>query len=251
MITLFISDMHIGDTKGKPAEVLNFLELQPEAERLVIVGDLLDLWASRIDKVLAGAKELIAYVTHRFKDNLIYLIGNHDADLVELKNINPKIREYLILNLKDLRILVMHGHKYDEDPYLKYFPRTAKFGAWAVSRVDKALGIDIRKYLMSLSNFQGSTWYAEMLEDFNNNLLEKTEGYDIVITGHTHWPAINRFDKKVILNTGDFMQHSTGLKMTEDGFYLLSLEDGKIKVLETYLYEDNKTQIQGGPSPIS
>ena len=55
---IFISDLHIGDGSRtddfhRDEELLKFLEfVEREAQELIVVGDLFELWQAKLDKIL-------------------------------------------------------------------------------------------------------------------------------------------------------------------------------------------------------
>ena len=82
-----ISDLHMGDGGCRDsfaygtheAELMSFLDMvEAVCGRLVICGDLFELWQSNISKVLTKRVWLLDRLD-RMK--AIYVLGNHDADL--------------------------------------------------------------------------------------------------------------------------------------------------------------------------
>ena len=87
MPTYCISDLHMGDAGprdnfaygDREKQLLSFLDMvEDNAGRLVICGDLFELWQSNVSKVLMKRIWLLDRLA---KMGAIYVLGNHDADL--------------------------------------------------------------------------------------------------------------------------------------------------------------------------
>ena len=76
MRTLVIGDIH-GNIRAL-REALNLANYQPEKDRIVCVGDYIDGWGDPVDVV-----DLLISLQERSPFQNIYLLGNHDAWLLE------------------------------------------------------------------------------------------------------------------------------------------------------------------------
>jgi UDP-2,3-diacylglucosamine pyrophosphatase LpxH len=83
-----VSDLHIGDggprdnfAHGPGAPLLDsFLDFVDQQDgRLVICGDLFEFWQANLSKVLVRHEPLLARLARM---DTIYVLGNHDADLL-------------------------------------------------------------------------------------------------------------------------------------------------------------------------
>lgn len=120
-----VSDVHLGNGSSKDHMVrgnrerllFDFLDAVERSQgRLVILGDLLDLWRFRLDDVLGRWEGLLDRFASLSPD---YVLGNHDAKLRE----DPVCRDWHPLfkwlrspfteRIGDRRFCFMHGHEVD------------------------------------------------------------------------------------------------------------------------------------------
>ena len=220
MATVFFSDVHIGDTKSKHVQLLDYLKSERSTiDKIVIVGDFLDLWVSPLGTDLSLARPFLNYLSTEYPGKVHYILGNHDEDLEPLKGIIPFVHKSLRFPIGDKLGIALHGHVIDPDKYVR--TKFAHFMAWFVNKLDKWAHIDTRKSLVSLSEMIANDPYEKLLKEYEQIIVDIFTGkYDYVITGHTHIPCIKKFGDLVYINTGDQMQHSTIVIGKPDGFYL-------------------------------
>jgi UDP-2,3-diacylglucosamine hydrolase len=220
MATIFFSDVHCGDDKSKHAKLLEYLQArQKDIDKIVIVGDLLDLWVASFGKSLSVASPLLDYIAANYQSRFHYILGNHDWDLLPLKTMFPFIHKSLRFPVGKKSAIALHGHLLDPDPYVK--TRFSHVMAWFINKFDRWAKVDTRKSLLALSERIKNDPYDKILQQYEANLVGAFEGkFDYIITGHTHIPGIKILNGIVYLNVGDQMQHSTVLVGKKDGFYL-------------------------------
>lgn len=121
-----ISDLHIGDgskkdnlTKDNKADLLQrFLDyVQRQNGRLVICGDLLELWRYRIEDVLERWENLLDQLANM---DIIYIAGNHDPlfeteyrDRWSWHPIFEKLSKPFCQRIGQRQFCFMHGHEID------------------------------------------------------------------------------------------------------------------------------------------
>jgi UDP-2,3-diacylglucosamine pyrophosphatase LpxH len=236
---LIVSDLHVGDNKSGHQDFYNLLVAMPEVEELIIAGDLLDFWVSRLDRCLDTAGYLLDYIVKRFGNKWTYLLGNHDEDIMALQSIFGNVCFDLNLTFQDKKVRVLHGHTLDPDPYVK--TRLARTNAWLVNKTDQWFNMDMRKFLVSLSGYSGNNLYYELLlKDYEKSLVDTFKGkYDVVITGHTHAPCIKDLGGIGYINLGDAMQHRTCVivRSDESGFDLIDYTTPDYKIIDSYIGE--------------
>jgi UDP-2,3-diacylglucosamine pyrophosphatase LpxH len=240
MVTLIVSDLHLGDSKSGHRDFLEFLELQPDVKRLVIAGDLCDFWVSNLKDILSEGSYLFRYINRRFGQHVYYLLGNHDSDLRPLKDVFPQIKNRVIFFMGDKKkVVVLHGHTIDPNDYIR--TRKARVIAWFINKFDRWAHIDTRKMLVGLADQIQNDPYDKLLLQYEKNLTEAFSGkYDIVVTGHTHSMGIKKIDGKLVYcNCGDWLQHRTGLRFYTNKIELVEYRDRTIKRLDTYFLYDN------------
>jgi len=196
---LIISDVHLG-SKDSKVEILLEVFKKYKAKTIIIAGDLFDhhnlhRLCKTHWKVLSKLRKLSK------KCKIIYLIGNHcflKADFMSiLLGFNCKNEH--IINLKDQKILVVHGdifdifftkYKYITNFLIKCYYFLRRFTPYAD---------DIFQLF-----YKNNMSFIEKNSKVKQNALKYIEmnEYDKVICGHTHTPE----QDKNYINTGSFCE---------------------------------------------
>jgi UDP-2,3-diacylglucosamine pyrophosphatase LpxH len=221
LATVFFSDTHCGDNKSKHKELLSYLRpRQKDIDKVILVGDILDLRVASLEEALSAAKPLLDFLNTNFAGKVHYIVGNHDAELEVLHGVFPFIHKSLRFPVGDKVAVALHGHALDENPYLK--TKFSHYMAWFINKFDRWAHIDTRKTLVSLSEQIKNDPYDKVIEAFEMKVAEVFgDKFDYVITGHTHlYPYIKKLNGVTLINIGDNIQHTTLLIAKRDGFYL-------------------------------
>jgi len=235
--TVFFSDLHVGDGKSKHKELLAYLvEHQKDIDKIVIVGDFVDTWVADLNTILSEAQPFLEFLATNYKNKVHWILGNHDADFLSLKNVFPFIHKSLRFPIGDKIAVALHGNVLDDNPYLK--TRLSRYVVWFINKFDKGAYVDTRRSLVSLSERIQNDPYDKILEEYEHKIVAVFDGkYDFVITGHSHQPAIKKINNLVYLNCGDQIQHSTVLIGKPEGFFLYDYINQKI--LAKYIFDEN------------
>jgi len=230
---VFISDLHLGDGSKtddfhRDEEFLRFLDfVSDEAEELIIVGDLFELWQASLDKVLFKHDKVVKrLLVLREKVKLHYVVGNHDyipfirfADLA-----NGICLEYRDNKNK---IVAEHGNKYDifnryqnplrsiKWPAGKYFSMliaslerwvNPNIDTWAAKTADKlddflreAAFIKNRVTPASREYLKRGGHFGEFEKAVKKHL---SKGSKVVIFGHTHKAQLEQVEGGIYANCG-------------------------------------------------
>jgi UDP-2,3-diacylglucosamine pyrophosphatase LpxH len=214
MQTYCISDLHMGD--GGPRD--NFAHGDREKQfkrflkmvdgnngRLIICGDLFELWQSNISKVLTNRERLL----DRLADmEAIYVLGNHDADLYYFMHKEGWL-EYPFFStmcaeheerIAGKSVRFIHGHQADpfcssDTPGLGRI--TAIYSGLAEDRndgpmLDKYRTVEDRtvgrleKLVSFWNRLRGK---PDRFTAINRNLREMPPIADVTVCGHTHKPG--------------------------------------------------------------
>jgi UDP-2,3-diacylglucosamine pyrophosphatase LpxH len=261
--TAFISDIHLGTRDCRAPYLLDFLQ-RLSCERLVLVGDVFDLWAMR--RRVVWTQSQAAVIEHIFAladrgVEVIYIPGNHDEALRAL--IGTEIRGVRILRhlehetLDGRRFLVSHGDEFDDevrhsrlqhwcgdmgyhlllrvshwvDRARRHLGRPYwSLSAWAKTRVGRA-----RDYI---GRFEAAAVHAA-----------RAGGYDGYIGGHIHKAAIQSDNGVLYCNTGDWIEHCTALIEDQGGFlHLIHWSDhGRLDASDTAHTADGKRPVELPP----
>lgn len=214
-----ISDLHLGD--GGPRdnfaygthekELMSLLDMvEADHGRLVICGDLFELWQSNISKVLTKRVWLLDRLDQM---KAIYVLGNHDADLRyfmfgEREWLNHPFFRRMTDSFSQViagrRFHFTHGHVADpycagDTPGLGRI--TAIYSGLAEDRngcpmLDKYRTVE-DKVVGRLESFV-SLWnqlrgkpdrFTAINRRLRQLLVQPANGYDVVVCGHTHFPG--------------------------------------------------------------
>lgn len=246
--TLWISDVHLGSVHSKTEQLLQLLE-RVHCERLYLVGDIVDLlamkrrvhWPESHNKVLRRLMKL-----SRKKVEVIYVPGNHDYAFRTLVNSelgNIQIRRHCVHETLDgQRLLVTHG---DELDYAVRYSRLNRL----IGDIAYDLLMTLTRWVNRLREWRGQPYWslakwvkknapqaeraiaAYQMAAIN---LARDKGFDGIICGHLHYPAIRRHDGITYCNDGDWVENCSAL---------LELEDGQLRLIKGVSHPDSATQM--------
>ena len=243
--SLFISDVHLGTTACRAADLLQFLD-SVETEKLYLVGDIIDL--ERM-KSRPRFPDIHRQVVNRFIQfaasgtDVVYIPGNHDhefRDLVGRDVCGIPVRmdaEYVAADGR--RLLVAHGDELDA--ILRNGTGLEVVGAAAyavlmqvdvmVNQFRERIGHDhlsiSRQVKLRLST--ANEFIARFEEEAARFAAKR--GYDGIVCGHIHRPGVRDIDGILYCNDGDWVEHRTALAETLDGrLELLRWEKDRVAV---------------------
>ena len=229
--TLFLSDIHLGYRHARVAELNEFMA-DVEAERIVLVGDIVDAWSlARRAYWSAGHTQVVRTLLARQRAGvrLVYIPGNHDASLAMLAQMLQGQfevhREWVHRTARGERLLVLHGDQFDE---VVSCPR------W-LTRVGDLLHGTMVKVNHTVNNVRrrfGKPYWpmAEHLKlsiGTSRRYIEHFEalaarhaarlGYDGMVCGHIHRANLCRIDGVLYGNCGDWVESCSALAESVSG----------------------------------
>jgi UDP-2,3-diacylglucosamine pyrophosphatase LpxH len=229
--SLFISDVHLG-SRGCRADALLALLDAVRVEQLVVVGDLIDFWSLRRlfhwpSAHTAVLRRLLAHAHAGAR--LIYVPGNHDAELREfVGSVFARVeihRDYVHRTARGERLLVLHGDEFDG--VVKCAPWLAALG----SRVYDAT-LEINRHFNRLRNAMGYSYWSlasylktrvpnarAYIEAFEHAAAHEARrrGLDGVICGHIHRPQLRQIDGLLYCNDGDWVESCSAVVEDRNG----------------------------------
>jgi UDP-2,3-diacylglucosamine pyrophosphatase LpxH len=229
--TLFLSDIHLGLRQARVRELNEFLS-GVEAERIVLVGDIVDalslarraFWTAEHTQVV---RTLLA--RQRAGARLIYIPGNHDASLAMLAQMLrgqfEVHREWVHRTARGERLLVLHGDQFDGAlPCPRWLARLGDVlhGTMVqlnhtINNVRRALGRPYWPLAECLKLSIGSSLrYIEQFELFAARHAQR-RGYDGVVCGHIHRANLRRIAGTLYGNTGDWVESCSALIESKHG----------------------------------
>jgi UDP-2,3-diacylglucosamine pyrophosphatase LpxH len=235
--TLFISDVHLGSKAAQAEFLLSFLK-HHDAQKIYLVGDIVDGWRLRrswhwpqehndvIQKILRKSRK---------GSRVIYIAGNHDEFLREFQGVHFGGIEVMDRDIHETadgrKFLIIHGDQFDV--VVHNYRKIAYLGDWAY---DAAISINVVmnkiRNLLGLPYWSFSSWAKVRVKEavnfigaFQKVVAEeaKRTGADGVICGHIHHATIEEMNGITYINTGDWVESCTAVGENEDGtFELLS-----------------------------
>ncbi|WP_417519262.1 UDP-2,3-diacylglucosamine diphosphatase [Minwuia sp.] len=229
--TVFISDIHLG-TRGCQADLLLSFIRSFDAQKIYLVGDIVDCWALRrgwfwpqthndvVQKLLRQARKGV---------QVIYIPGNHDEafrDYVGTHFGGVEVRIDDIHTAADgKRYLVTHGDAFDG--IVLYARWLALLGDWSysmairlntvVARIRARLGLP---YWSLSAYLKGKAKSAvQFIASFEETVAAEARkrNVDGVICGHIHHAEIRDIDGITYVNDGDWVESCTAVIEKHDG----------------------------------
>lgn len=231
----FLSDAHFKIDASLPSErrkrdfFLEFLSRMEGAPRLYLLGDIFDFWFESpsfvppfYDDILAGLSRLRAGGTKIFicGGNHDYWLGPHIRDARGFEILEP----FATHEIQGLRVTMTHGDALLPGDYgyraLKAVIRSAPVIALA-KRLPPSLLYGFAKRFSTASKSVTSR-FTERSARTLIALAPKRFfrwGNDAFVTGHVHWPHVERFDGRTFAIVGDW----------DRSFSYLTLENGRFE----------------------
>jgi UDP-2,3-diacylglucosamine pyrophosphatase LpxH len=198
---LIVSDVHLGSGNCEARRLRRLLERvadgEPATRRLIVNGDLFD---SLDFRRLTRSHWKILSLLRKLSDHLeiIWLVGNHDgsADVVS-HLLGVQVMDEYVLESGDRRILVLHGHAFDQ--FLDKHPILT----WLGDCVYAFLQWMDRTHAVAKWAKHGSKTFLRCAKQIEEGAVERARrrGCAAVCCGHTHAPCI-REDRPVAYYNG-------------------------------------------------
>jgi UDP-2,3-diacylglucosamine hydrolase len=227
MKAIFFSDAHLVDKEPEKSGIITeaLREISKDADMVFILGDLFEFYHGHGRHVYPFYAEIVDLLREiAAKSSVYYIEGNHEFGMGDFFESYTGVRclESLTVRIDGKKVFLSHG---DE------------IGAPLLRRVLKSRFV---YRLMDLLG-PGPTWKIAMLcrpllskshKPYNEKILDRfrrygkkklREGYDAVITAHSHMADLEEHDlnglRKTYMNTGDLIESLTyGVYDTDKGF---------------------------------
>ncbi|SEJ41265.1 UDP-2,3-diacylglucosamine diphosphatase [Pseudomonas sp. NFR16] len=242
--TLWISDVHLG-TRDCQAEHLSGFLKQYHADRIYLVGDIIDGWKLRGGMYWPQAHTNVIrrlLTMSKRGTEVIYVTGNHDEFLRRYSRLilgNIQLVDEAVHTTADgRRMLVIHGDQFDVitryhrwlaflgdsayeftltlNRWLNHWRAKYGYGYWSLSAY-------LKHKVKTAVNF---------ISDFEEAIAHECvkRGLDGVVCGHIHHAEIRQVGGVEYLNCGDWVESCTALIEHWDGtIELFRLADAHVK----------------------
>ncbi|MBS2007377.1 MAG: UDP-2,3-diacylglucosamine diphosphatase [Cyanobacteria bacterium SZAS TMP-1] len=226
--TIFISDIHLGTPGCQAGLLLDFLK-NTECKTLYLIGDVVDGWRLKrrwywpqahndvVQKLLRKARK---------GTKVVFVPGNHDEFAREYDGM--VFGDIQVLNSAEhttaagKTILIIHGDEFDG--VVRYHKWLAHLGSWAYDMTVVVNGwVNFIRRKIGLPYWSLSAFLKRRVKEavkFITNFEETVarhaadRGFDAVICGHIHHPAMKEIEGVLYLNDGDWVE--TGSCVVED-----------------------------------
>jgi UDP-2,3-diacylglucosamine pyrophosphatase LpxH len=233
--TLWLSDVHLGTNACRATDLHRFLE-HVSADTIYLVGDIVDLKRMKSrphfpaeHRIVIG--RLIELANHGSR--IVFVPGNHDEEFrrvagsqicgVEIR------REVVHVTASGERLLTMHGDILDasirEGTNLEHFAAavyTALLEADVrLQRLRSSFGGDFSPLSTRIkTRLSRAVQYIERFEE-TAAAYAASRGFDGIVCGHIHRPAIRHINGVRYANDGDWVEHRTAIAEDQAGGLLL------------------------------
>ena len=237
--SIFISDLHLGCRGCKTKQLQKFLK-NNQSENLFLVGDIIDGWRLRrkfywpqshnniVRQILTAAKR---------GTKVYYVIGNHDEMLRRWLSFFPKFGNVEIVDsvgyqaINGQNLLVVHGDMFDT----LMQTRTGRVAMYLGDKIYDLL-IVLNHWLANIREFFGLEYWSLSkaikkntkqvvghIGGFETLLVDycKGKGYNGIVCGHIHTPAIKTIDGLTYYNCGDWLENCSAIVETYEGEFIL------------------------------
>ena len=236
---LFVSDLHLGaDAPEAVAQFLAFLKADArDADALYILGDLFEAWVGDDDAEEARDRVCRALREFAATTPLFVLRGNRDflfGPGFEARTGATLLPDPVLLEVGEVRALVSHGDLFCTDDHRYQALRAmVREAAWQA----RFLGLPLAtRRVVADAARAGSKAHTRStmrsIMDVNEPAVlagMRASGARMLIHGHTHRPAIHRFEvdgeAAVRIVLGDWYDQGSVLTMRNDGSYELKALD--------------------------
>ena len=238
--TVILSDVHLGTSESKAAEVNHFLR-HVRCEKLILNGDIIDGWQlQRGGSWTKAHTRFIRIVLKKLekKDTqVVYLRGNHDDILTQFLPLdfeNLTIVEEHIHEGPRGRYLVLHGDVFDT--VTKNFVWLAHLGDWgyrALLKLNRAYNLwrawrGLEYWSLSKAIKARVKSAVNHVSNFEEHIAALAKSRDCrgVMCGHIHTAADKMLGDIHYLNSGDWVESLTAIVEHHDGrFELIHYND--------------------------
>lgn len=239
MATLFISDLHLEDSRPHSTEaLLAFLrDTAAEADALYILGDLFEAWVGDDDPSQVGAE--VAGALRRLVDGGVpvhFMHGNRDfllgADYAARCGMQV-LGDPTVIDLYDVPTLLGHGDLMcTDDVAYQEFRAQTRDPRWQAQflaqRLPARLAFAEQARSASKARYGElrSAGTAETITDVNPQAVDAAfaeHRVQRIIHGHTHRPAIHEHPAGQRIVLGDWYTQGSVLRVTPAGVELQSL----------------------------
>lgn len=230
--TVFLSDIHLGTRACQAERLLDFLREHP-ADKLFLIGDIVDFWAMNRGIHWSPAQNTVVQKMlrrARHGEEVILVPGNHDEALRDYCGTvfgDIRVESEWVHEMADgRRFLLVHGDEFDE--VTRYHRWVAVLGDMAYTMLVRInIAISWVRRRLGIPGYWSLAGYAkrkvkralQFIFDFEQNVIRaaRERRLDGVICGHIHWAAIRKVESLTYVNCGDWVDSCSAIVEHHDG----------------------------------
>ena len=229
--TIWLSDIHLGTRDCKAEFLIDFLR-QHDAEKIYLVGDIIDGWSLKRHWYWpASHSTVIQKILRKSRKGteVIFIPGNHDEFLrpyigLEFGDIKL-LRNDIHVTADGRRLLVMHGDEFDSVmAYAKWLMHVGDYFYMRLLQLNNWLNAVRRRMGLSYWSLSARVKHrvkraVAIISDFEFYLVDiaKRHQADGVVCGHIHHAEIKPIGPILYCNDGDWVESCTALVEWFDG----------------------------------
>lgn len=240
---IIVSDFHLGSDNCQAKALTHFLEeildgRRPTA-RLILNGDVFDsIDFRRLKKSHWKVLSLLRKLSDKI--DIIWLVGNHDGSAEIVSHLlGVRVEDEYVLASGDRRLMVLHGHVFDE--FIDSHPFLTWVGDVAYGLLQK---LDRTHYFAKLAKHKSKAFLRNSQKIQAKGVEHaRRHGCDAVCCGHTH--------HALAIEAGPVSYYNGGC-WTEKPCHYLAVKDGRVEVCafhEEQVEADAETTA-GVPVPV-
>lgn len=229
--TIFLSDIHLG-TRGCQAELLISFLKHHSADRVYLVGDIIDGW--RLKKGLYWPQSHNDVLRRLFTlmkrgTQVVYVTGNHDEFLRRYDDMvlgNLSLVESADHRTADgKRLLVIHGDQFDViTRYHRWVALLGDAGYIALMEINRVFNRVRNRF--GFGYWSLSAWIkgrvkraVSFVSDYEQAVAHECHrrSFDGVVCGHIHHAEISDYGDVRYMNCGDWVESCTALVEDDEG----------------------------------
>jgi UDP-2,3-diacylglucosamine hydrolase len=231
----FFSDVHLGaadqSTEALKLRLIRKLltKVKQEQARLYILGDLFDFWFEYRTVVQKNHLEMIWELADLKKAGVetTILAGNHDfwmGQFMENELGIKVVKGNLKLELDGKKVLLSHGDDLDKSDWgyrmIKPVLRSP-LTIWLYSLLHPDLAVSLAEWFSKISRGSQNKDACSLEKRLLRSVKQLFDcGYQAVVFGHVHLPALIEESGRIYLNTGDFIRNFSYAVYRDGRFHL-------------------------------
>jgi len=222
--TLVVSDIHLASPVCRAEAFRKFLKKQ-DFQRLVILGDLFDHGDfRRLQKEHWNVLGTLRKISSPKRNiEIVWVEGNHDRHVIRVVShmIGARVirqHQRYVLKAGDRRILLMHGHQFDE--FIQSRPVITAVATGIYNTVQRCGGGG--KKVSRWLKYKSKTWINACEENYSRAIqFARRHEADMIVCGHTHSGLRSDVNGIRYVNTGSWVDlPSHYLVVTDKGVEL-------------------------------